>query len=60
MRYKHIDVRYYRIHNALDAKLMELTKVHNDDNSVNMMTKPIPREKFKVCYDITELAITST
>lgn len=31
-RSKQINVRYHWIHNILDAKLLELTKVHMDDN----------------------------
>ncbi|RDY05684.1 hypothetical protein CR513_10445, partial [Mucuna pruriens] len=38
---KHINVRYHWIHDALDAKLLELAKVHTDDNDVDMMTKSI-------------------
>ncbi|RDY11828.1 hypothetical protein CR513_03448, partial [Mucuna pruriens] len=40
---KHIDVRYHWICDALDAKLLELAKVHTDDNGVDMMTKIIGR-----------------
>ncbi|RDY10991.1 hypothetical protein CR513_04408, partial [Mucuna pruriens] len=39
IKFKHIDVRYHWIRDALDAKLLELTKVHTDDNDVDMMTK---------------------
>ncbi|RDY09477.1 hypothetical protein CR513_06143, partial [Mucuna pruriens] len=42
---KHIDVRYHWIRDALDAKLLELVKVHTDDNGVDMMTKTVPRGK---------------
>jgi len=31
-RSKHIDVRYHWIRDALDAKLLELEKVHTNDN----------------------------
>ncbi|CAJ2671557.1 unnamed protein product [Trifolium pratense] len=33
-RSKHIDVRYHWIRDVLDAKLLELAKVHTDDNVV--------------------------
>ncbi|RDX74745.1 hypothetical protein CR513_45467, partial [Mucuna pruriens] len=59
-RSKHIDVRYHWIHDALDAKLLELAKVHTDDNGANMMTKVVPRGKFEACCEIAGLAITST
>ncbi|RDY07580.1 hypothetical protein CR513_08285, partial [Mucuna pruriens] len=54
-RSKHIDIR-----DALDVKLLELTKIHTNDNDVDMMTKAIPRGKFEVCCEIARLTITST
>ncbi|RDX83005.1 hypothetical protein CR513_36131, partial [Mucuna pruriens] len=54
-RSKHIDIR-----DALDAKLLELAKVHTDDNGADMMTKIVPRGKFEACCEIVGLAITST
>ncbi|CAJ2645756.1 unnamed protein product [Trifolium pratense] len=59
-RSKHIDVRYYWIRDVLDAKLLELVKVHTDDNGSDMMTKMLPRGKFEACCDIAGLAISST
>ncbi|KAK7405387.1 hypothetical protein VNO78_06644 [Psophocarpus tetragonolobus] len=53
---KHIDVRYHWIHDVLDAKLLELGKVHTDDNDADMMTKALPRGKFEVCCEIADLA----
>lgn len=41
---KHIDVRYHWIRDALDAKLLEIGKIHTDDNGADMMTKPLSRE----------------
>ncbi|RDX72100.1 hypothetical protein CR513_48465, partial [Mucuna pruriens] len=49
---KHIDVRYHWIRDALDAKVLELAKVHTDDNGAHMMTK--------ACCEIVRLAITFT
>ncbi|RDX98381.1 hypothetical protein CR513_18707, partial [Mucuna pruriens] len=59
-RSKHIDVRYHWIRDALDAKLLKLTKVNTDDNVANMMTKVVLRGKFEACCEIAGLAITST
>ncbi|RDY05897.1 hypothetical protein CR513_10194, partial [Mucuna pruriens] len=36
---KHIVVTYHWIYDTLDAKLLELAKVHIDDNGADMMTK---------------------
>jgi len=57
---KHIDVRYHWIRDALDAKLLELEKVHTDDNGTDMMTKALPRGKFEVCCEIASLAVIYT
>ena len=59
-RSKHIDIRYHWIRDALDAKLLELAKIHIDDNGADMMTKALPRGKFEVCCEIAGLAIIST
>ncbi|RDX75129.1 hypothetical protein CR513_45039, partial [Mucuna pruriens] len=56
----HVDLRYHWIRDALDAKLLELAKVHIDDNGADMMTKRVPRGKFEACCEIAGLAITST
>ena len=53
-------MRYHWIHEALDAKLLELEKVHTDDNGADMMTKAFPRGKFEVCCEIADLAVIST
>ena len=58
-RSKHINVRYHWIRDALDAKLLELEKVHIDDNGAHMMTKALPRGKFEVCCEIASLAVNS-
>ncbi|WVZ20167.1 hypothetical protein V8G54_007489 [Vigna mungo] len=57
---KHIDVRYHWILDVLDVKLLELAKVHTDDNGADMMTKALPRGKFEVCCEIAGLADIST
>ena len=59
-RSKHIDMRYHWIRDALDAKLLELAKIHTDDNGADMMTKTLLRGKFEVCCEIASLAVTST
>ena len=32
----------------LDSKLLELEKIHTNDNSFDMRTKSLPRGKFKI------------
>ena len=59
-RSNHIDMRYHWIQDALDAKLLELAKIHTDYNGADMMTKALPRGKFEVCCEIAGLAGIST
>ena len=53
-------MRYNWIHDVSGAKLLELEKVHINDNGVDMMTKALPRWKFEVYCEIVGLAIIST
>ena len=48
-RFKHIDVRYHCIRDALEMKLFCLEKIHIDGNGSDMMTKPIPIEELQFC-----------
>ncbi|MCF8701909.1 Ty1/Copia family ribonuclease HI [Corynebacterium sp. MC-10] len=52
---KHIDVRYRWITDALEKKLLQLQKIHTDENGSDMMTKILPREKFEYCRSAAEL-----
>ena len=52
---KHIDVRYHWIRNVLDMKLLQLEKIHTDDNSSNMMTKTLSRDKHEKCRSLAGL-----
>jgi hypothetical protein len=51
-RFKHIDVRYHWIRDALDEKLLQIKKIHTDDNGSDMMTKSLPMQKLEI-YRIT-------
>ena len=48
-RSKHIEVRYQWIRDAMEIKLFVVEKIHTDNNASDMMTKPLPREKFEFC-----------
>ena len=47
---KHIDVKYHFIRDMLEDKLLELVKVHTDDNPADLMTKGLPPERFAHCH----------
>ena len=44
-RTKHIDVRYHCIKKAIEEQLFQIRKIHNDENTTDMMTKVITKEK---------------
>jgi hypothetical protein len=43
---KYIDVRFHKI----------LKKVHTSDNTIDMLTKPTPTDKFKHCLDLINVS----
>ena len=48
-RSKYINVRYHWLRNVSNSKLLELEKIHTEKNAADMMTKVVPRKKFKLC-----------
>jgi len=54
-RSKHIDVRYHWIRDVLDEKLLQIEKIHTDDNGSDMMTKTLPMQKLEICRRKTGL-----
>ena len=42
---KHIDVRYHWIRQVLDDGLLQLEKIHTEENPADMLTKTLPRDK---------------
>ena len=48
-RTKHIDVRYHWLRLAIEEQMLQLDKVHTDDNVADMLTKVVPREKLELC-----------
>ena len=59
-RSKHIQVRYHWIRDVLEMKLLQLEKIHTDDNGSDMMTKILPSEKLMSCKRIAGLLESST
>ncbi|CAL2259645.1 unnamed protein product [Prunus armeniaca] len=59
-RSKHIDVRYHWIRDVLESKQLQLEKIHTDDNSSNMMTKSLPKDKYEFCRRAAGLLEPST
>jgi hypothetical protein len=46
-RLKHIDVRYLWIREDFKGKLLELEKIHTDDNDFATLKKALEREKLE-------------
>ena len=46
---KHIALKYHFIRDMLEDKLMELVKVHTDDNPADLLTKGLAFEQFAHC-----------
>ena len=59
-RSKHIDVRYHWIREVLNDKLLELEKIHTDDNGSDMLTKVLTRSKLESCCTVAGMAILPT
>lgn len=55
-RSKHIDVKYHWVCDMLNSMLLELEKIHRNDNGVDMLTKSLPREKLELCSMIAGIA----
>ena len=43
---KHIAMKYHIIRDVLEDKLMDLVKVHTDDNPTDLLTKGLASERF--------------
>ena len=44
-RTKHIDVRYHWIGKAIEEQLFQIRKIHTYENTADMITKVITKEK---------------
>ena len=54
-RTKHIDIKYNFIRDEVEHKRVGLVKISTDDNPTDMMTKPLPTNKFTLCVDLIGL-----
>lgn len=50
-RTKHIDIRLHFIRNLIEPGEIGLEKISTQDNSADMLTKPIPSMKFQNCVN---------
>lgn len=54
------NMKKWDIYDALDVKLLELEKVHTNDNGVDMMTRELSRKKFEICCEMICLVVITT
>jgi len=53
---EYIDVRYHKIRQwVMDDKMIDLVKISTKKNPVDMMTKTISVEKFRVFLNFTKI-----
>lgn len=48
-RSKHIDIRYHRIRELIEAKTIKCIYVSTNDMAADSLTKPVPVEKLQLC-----------
>ena len=53
-RTKHIDVRFHNIRDLVSGELL-FEKIHTSENTVDMFTKHVTKEKFKNCLDLVNI-----
>ena len=51
-RSKHIDVRYHFVREEIERGNIVVFKVDTADNPSDMLTKPLPKEKFELCMKL--------
>lgn len=44
----------------LDSKMLQLEKIHTDENGSDMMTKALPKEKLVVCREVAGMGEPSS
>jgi hypothetical protein len=49
---KHIDIKYHFIRDIVVEGKIKVNKIHTDENSADMLTKPLSDTKFKHCLDL--------
>ena len=54
-RTKHIDIKLHFIRNEVSKGVVKMSKVHTDENPVDMLTKVVSTTKFKVCLSLASL-----
>ena len=51
-RTKHIDIKLHFIREVVESGVIKIVKIASKDNPANMLTKSLPRDKFKKCLGL--------
>lgn len=54
-RSKHISVKLHFARDIIEKGTVSVKKVSTDDNAADMLTKPLPSNKFRYCSDLVQL-----
>ena len=54
-RSKHIDIRLHFVRDVIESKIVGVEKVSTEDNPFDMMTKSLPRSKFRHCLNLINM-----
>lgn len=52
---KHTDVRLHLIKEEIEEGRVKVFKVHTLKNPADMLTKPLPKDKFQLCMSLVNL-----
>ena len=55
-RTKHIDVRFHYIRDVVAEGDLKVCKISTHDNPADMMTKPVPTNKFELCSGLVGIS----
>lgn len=54
-RTKHIDIRLHFIRDVIEGGSVKVVKIHTSENPADMITKPVPLVKFRLCLDLLKV-----
>ena len=52
VRTRHINVRYHWIREEVENESSHVKKIHTSENTADMLTKTIPKDKFELCKEL--------
>ncbi len=56
-RTKHIDIKYHYVRDVVVQGKLKVCKISTHDNPADMMTKPVPVAKFKLCSSLVGIVV---